>query len=127
MNPDTIWREEHINEFEILQKTYFDKNLIPILLVNKNKSFDKSFIGDFNLNQKGLVTRDRSNQMIYTGAQIINRKIFKSFNVKHFSINRIWDQLISKKLLSGIESQQKFFHINTKKTYEKLILEKIIH
>ena len=43
LNPDTIWNKEHVKEFESLEKIYFDKKISTLLLVNKNKSFDKKF------------------------------------------------------------------------------------
>ena len=108
LNPDTIWNQKHIEEFKMLEKIYFDTMHTALLLVNKSMSFDKSFKGDFNINDKGLISRDKSNLMVYTGAQIINRKIFKNFKIKSFSMNDIWDKLIKKNSLVGMESKQKF-------------------
>ena len=125
LNPDTIWNSQHIGEFESLEKIYFDKNTAALLLVNKNKSFDKSFKGDFNINSNGLVSRSTSNQMIYTGAQIINRKIFHNHIIKPFSMNKIWDELIVKNALMGFESHQEFLHISTKEIYQRLVRERL--
>ena len=92
-----------------------------MLLVPKNLSFDKSFKGDFNLNSKKEVLRKRNNQLIFTGAQIITRSVFKSKKIIPFSINKTWDSLIKRKDLLGIISKQKFLHINNYKIYKKLI------
>ena len=127
LNPDTIWNQKHIEEFKMLEKIYFDTMHTALLLVNKSMSFDKNFKGDFNINDKGLISRDKSNLMVYTGAQIINRKIFKNFKIKSFSMNDIWDKLIKKNSLVGIESKQKFLHLNNSETYKKLVNEKTIH
>jgi len=127
LNPDTIWNQKHIEEFKMLEKIYFDTMHTALLLVNKSMIFDKSFKGDFNINDKGLISRDKSNLMVYTGAQIINRKIFKNFKIKSFSMNDIWDKLIKKNLLVGIESKQEFLHLNNSETYKKLLNEKTIH
>ena len=96
-----------------------------MLLVSKRKSFDKSFKGDFNLNQKNQILRQKNNKLIFTGAQIINRSVFKKRKVNPFSMNVIWDELIKNKELLGVISKQKFFHINSHKVYKKLI-KKII-
>jgi len=127
INPDTIWSNSHLKEFENLEKIYFDKNIVSLLLVNKNRSFDKSFKGDFNIDSHGLVSRDKTNQMIFTGAQIINRNIFKNHIIEPFSMNIIWDELIAKNSLAGIESHQEFLHINTIETYKKLISERFTY
>ena len=47
-----------------------------LLLVNKNLSFDSSFKGDFNLHDS-VISRDVSNEFIFTGLQIMknNKKL----------------------------------------------------
>ncbi len=92
-----------------------------MLLVPKNKSFDRSFKGDFNLNSKKEIIRQKNNKFIFTGAQIITRSVFKSKKVKPFSMNKIWDNLIKGGELVGILSKKKFLHINNYKIYRKLV------
>ena len=60
-----------------MEELYFSKSLENILLlVNKNLSFDKDLLGDFNLSLKdNLVSKNNDNQFIYTGCQILNRKL----------------------------------------------------
>ena len=86
----------------------------------KSKSYDRSFKGDFNLNSKNEILRQKNNKFIYTGAQIINRSIFKKRKIKPFSMNKVWNELIKNKELIGVASKQKFFHINNYKIYKKL-------
>ena len=120
LNPDTIWRKEYKKEFRKLEKVYLKNKKPTLLLVSKNKSYDKSFKGDFNLNSKNQVLRQKNNKFIFTGAQIINRSVFKKRKIKSFSINKVWDDLIKNKELFGVTSRQKFFHINSYKIYKKL-------
>ena len=89
------------------------------MLVNKNLSFDSSFNGDFNL-QDGIVSRDNSNELIFTGLQILDHSVFSSIKDKIFSMNNIWNYLISNNFLIGIESNQKFYHLNTKEMFDKI-------
>ena len=35
-------------------------------------------------------------------------------------MNKIWDNLIKNKSLLGIQSKQKFYHLNTKEMYDKI-------
>ena len=72
------------------------------------------------------MSRDLENEFIFTGAQILNRKIFQSVNKEIFSMNAIWDILIQKGNLIGIESHQKFYHVNTKYTYDQILKLKSI-
>ena len=121
VNPDTIWRNKYRGEFKKLEEMYLKNKKSTMLLVSKNKSFDKSFKGDFNLNSQKQVLRQKNNKLIFTGAQILTRSVFKSKKIKPFSMNNVWDNLIKKKELLGILSKQKFLHINNYKIYRKLI------
>ena len=96
-----------------------------MLLVSKSKSYDKSFKGDFNLNSNNEISRQKNNKFIFTGAQIINRSVFKNKKIKPFSMNIVWNDLIKNKHLIGIKSNQKFFHINNYKIYKKLYKKKL--
>ena len=89
------------------------------MLVNKNKSYDKNFKGDFNIHD-GVISRDSSNEFIFTGLQILDQSIFSSIKDKIFSMNKIWNYLIKKNSLIGNESKQKFYHLNTKEMYDKI-------
>ena len=120
LNPDTLWRKEYKKEFRSLIKTYQKNKKPTMLLVSKNKSYDKSFKGDFNLSSKNEILRHKNNKFIFTGAQIIRRSIFKKRKIKPFSMNKVWDDLIKNKELIGVVSRQKFFHINNFKIYKKL-------
>ena len=121
LNPDTLWRKEYKKEFRNLIKIYQKNKKPAMLLVPKNKSFDRSFKGDFNLNSKKEIIRQKNNKFIFTGAQIITRSVFKSKKVKPFSMNKIWDNLIKGGELVGNLSKKKFLHINNYKIYRKLV------
>ena len=120
LNPDTLWRRGYKNEFRKLEKVYLKNKKPTMLLVSKSKSYDRSFKGDFNLNSKNEILRQKNNKFIFTGAQIINRSVFKKRKIKPFSMNKVWDDLIKNKELIGVASRQKFFHINNYKIYKKL-------
>jgi len=121
-NPDTLWNNSNLIEIKKMEELYFSKSLENILLlVNKNLSFDKDFLGDFNLSLKdNLVSRNNENQFIYTGCQILNRKLFENLKVQNFSISKIWNILLEKKSLYGYESLNKFYHLTNLKTFKKL-------
>ena len=119
INPDTLWNKSYSNELRALEDLYFKQKKSCLLLVNKNLSFDSSFKGDFNLNAN-MVSRDDSNQLIFTGLQILDQSVFNSIKDKIFSMNKIWDNLIKNKSLLGIQSKQKFYHLNTKEMYDKI-------
>ncbi len=124
INPDTLWSDKYIVEVKRLKDSYSKNKKPTLLLVNKKLSFHDSFKGDFNLSNN-QISRDKKNDFIFTGLQIINRSFLTSENSKVFSMNKIWNDLIVNKELYGIESNLKFYHLNTHEMYLKILNIKI--
>ena len=119
INPDTVWDKHYLAELKSLEVIYFKNNKPTLLLVDKKLSIDPSFKGDFNLNNE-KISKDSENQFIFTGLQIINRSVFTNEKSEVFSLNKVWDKLIKDKNLLGLESNQKFYHLNTSDMYKKI-------
>ena len=120
-NPDTVWNLDYLKIIKEMEDFYFSKKIDTILLVvEKYLSFDKNFKGDFSLT-KNLLKKESANNYIYTGCQIVNKKIFDHIDNKNFSILEIWNKLISEKKLFGFKSQNKFYHITDLEIYNKLL------
>ena len=118
-NPDTIWNNDYANEINHMINLYFNQNLKNILLlVKKDLSFDKSLLGDFDL-ENNLINQNNK-RYIYTGCQILNKSIFKNKKITNFSITKIWSDLIKEKYLSGFESKLKFYHATNLDIFKKL-------
>ena len=120
-NPDTYWNDQYLENIKEMEKIYFDKKIENILLVvNKNSSFDKKLKGDFSFNQNKLNRNDLKN-FVYTGCQILNKKVFSEVLINKFSINSIWDELIQKNELYGFESKNNFIHVTDLDIYQKIL------
>jgi len=119
-NPDTIWKKDYSNEIIEMEKIYFSKKLKNILLlVKKELSFDKNLNGDFDLIEN-VITKNNERKFIYTGCQIINKKLFSDYKDKSFSITNVWNDLIEKKELYGFETNKSFYHLTDLETFRKL-------
>ncbi len=119
-NPDTIWNLDYLNEIKNMENIFFSKNLDNLLLlVNKKLSFDQNLKGDFNLDDN-KIKKGVDNSFIYTGCQILNKKLFKSYKVENFSVSRVWDDLIKLDKLNGMESKKKFYHLTNLEIFKKL-------
>ena len=119
-NPDTIWDLKYKDELGKMIEYYYSNKLNNLLLVvNKNKSFDKRLKGDFELKNSNLVKYKEKNY-IYIGCQIINKKIFQNITEKSFSISKIWNTEIDKNNLNGFESKENFIHVTDLEIYNKL-------
>ena len=124
INPDTIWNSHYLKELKLMEKLFFEnkKNKCSLLVVNKKKSFDQSFSGDFNLENNLISRKDGDNlNYIYTGLQIIKPEVFSDLDVRVFSMNRIWNKLIEINELYGMESNIDFLHVSTLDIYKNLL------
>jgi N-acetyl-alpha-D-muramate 1-phosphate uridylyltransferase len=119
-NPDTIWKKNYFNEIIEMEKIYFSKKFKNILLlVKKELSFDKNLNGDFDL-KDNLIIKNNERKFIYTGCQIMNKKILSGYKDKNFSITNLWNDLIEKKELYGFETNTEFYHLTDLETFKKL-------
>ena len=122
INPDTIWNLNYLEELKKMENNFFmNKEKCYLLIVNKQKSFDKNMKGDFNL-QNTIVTRAENQNLkyIYTGLQIINPKVFSNIKDQVFSMNKVWNELIKNEKLLALESNINFLHVSTLDIYKKL-------
>ena len=119
-NPDTVWQKSYSKEIIEMEKIYFSKKLKNILLlVKKELSFDKNLNGDFDL-KGNLIIKNDDRKFIYTGCQILNKKLLSDYKDKNFSIINLWNDLIEKKELYGIKTNNKFYHLTDIETFKKL-------
>jgi len=119
-NPDTIWNENYVQEIENMKNFYFENNIRNILLVvEKSKSFDERMKGDFS-NENRILSKSGKKNYIFTGCQILNRKIFENYKISNFAINEIWEKMIFNKELYGYQSEEKFIHLADIEIYQKL-------
>ena len=100
-NPDTIWNFKYADTIREMENFYFKNKIENLLMVvNKDKSFDKRFKGDFDLKIDHLTKDEKVNNYIFTGCQIINKNLLLKFDDKTFSITKIWNNLINQNRLT---------------------------
>ena len=120
LNPDTLWNDLYVSEIDKMQNFYFSNKVNNILLVVKKKlSFDQNFTGDFQL-KKNLLIKEKPKDFIYTGCQILNKNLFKSYKVENFPISEVWEGLLKNNELNGFESLNRFYHLTNLEIFKKL-------
>ena len=120
-NPDTLWNKNYLHTINEMEKYYNNNNIKNLLMVvNKSKSFDPRFKGDFDLKGNKLL-KSNENKYIYTGCQIINKNLFKKVEDLSFSISNIWNTQLDQNALYGYESNENFVHLTDLEIYNKLL------
>ena len=121
LNPDTVWEDNYLETTINMMNYYFQKEVKNLLMiVNKENSFDERMKGDFSLSNEKLL-KNKENNFIYTGLQIINKSLFKNEKVMPFSVTKIWDEAIKNGMLYGYESKEQFIHLTDLEIYNKLV------
>ena len=121
LNPDTLWGDNYLKITKNMMDYYFKKKIKNLLMiVNKKNSYDKRMKGDFSLIDD-KINKNKENNFIYTGLQIINKSLFKNEKIVPFSVTKIWDYAEKNKILYGFESKEHFIHLTDLEIYNKLI------
>ena len=165
VNPDTLWNNNYTDEFKILAEWHFKCKTAAfiLLLVPKKNSYEIREQGDFDLKyptddkngenfttdiskkqypwmlEIGFVEKNKINNYIYTGLQIV-RPNRTSDSIKsglydprvkglgldtrdYWTINENWDKGGN---IYGYASKQKFYHVSNLEIFNNLKKEKII-
>ena len=113
MNSDIFWISENLKDIKNFINNYKYEQICKLLLVPKKLAHGiYNNRGDFFI-KNNLIYRFKKSQKIYyySGVQIISLNIFKQFKQKNFSFNKIWNELIDKKLIYGDIMESKWFHV----------------
>ncbi len=100
LNTDAVWRGD--NPLAVLLDAWQpDRMEAMLLLVPKNGAIGHMGSGDFGLNAKGCLRRGSGH--VYTGAQIMKIERLRTAKAGRFSLNEVWDGMISGGGLFGLE------------------------
>ncbi|MBX7146621.1 MAG: nucleotidyltransferase family protein [Alphaproteobacteria bacterium] len=119
INAKILWSNGKINVLKRLVNFWDSKKMDALLLLHPTVSaVGYEGMGDFFLDQNGLVSRRKNLQIspfLFTGIQLLHPKIFQNTPDGFFSMNLIYDKLIQDKKLYGIRHDGEWFHISTPK------------
>jgi MurNAc alpha-1-phosphate uridylyltransferase len=123
INSDTIWSDEYLSPLKNLYKSFTKFNANSgLLMIKRENSFDKTLKGDFTIKSEPFLFRQAgdSNNLIFTGCQIINPSLLKDKKNENFSIQPVWDEAIADNKMVGEVAQNIFYHVTDLTIYEKL-------
>jgi MurNAc alpha-1-phosphate uridylyltransferase len=117
INADNIWVDGPIGATEILANRWnaheMDALLLMVPLARANCHRGP---GDFHMDACGKLSRRRPGRIapfVYTGFQMLSKRLFDGQPVEPFSMNRLWDRAAAEGRLFGVVHQGLWFDVGT--------------
>ena len=99
---------------------------VLLLLIEKKNTYGYRGKGDYNKKSYSVASKLTSNNVnfspkyVFTGWQIINKKILNNFPDKSFSLKKVYDFAEEKGRLYGVIYTGEFFHIGDPKSHDMI-------
>jgi len=117
LNSDNIWLESARSCFDELRSAWDDSRMDALLLlVPHSRATNHEGVGDFHLDQLGRIIRRRAARVapyIYTGIQLLSRRLLVDPPEGAFSTNVVWNRAIAADRLFGIAHLGQWFDVGT--------------
>jgi len=117
LNSDNIWLEGPRNCFADLSELWDAERMDALLLVVPHKSAHNfRGLGDFNLDAEGRVSRRTEARLapfIFTGIQLMAKRLLRDAPEGPFSTNLLWSRAIAEGRLFGLPFTGKWFEVGT--------------
>jgi len=117
VNSDTLWIDGPADTLKVLASHWDGKKMDALLLlVPHARAENHRGLGDFHMDRTGrLRRRDRSRvaPFVYTGVQIVSKRLLEGAPDGPFSTNLLWDRAIEQGRCFGAVHQGLWFDVGT--------------
>ncbi len=117
VNSDNIWLDGPKNAFEDLSAAWnAEKMDALLLLVPHCRAHNFVGKGDFYMSASGQLSRRRSGRVapfIWTGIQLVAKRLLRDAPEGAFSTNLLWDRAIEEERLYGVAFTGQWFEVGT--------------
>lgn len=117
LNSDNVWLESARSCFDELRGAWDDDRMDALLLlVPHSRAGNYQGMGDFHLDQMGRIARRRPARVapyIYTGIQLLSRRLLVDAPPGAFSTNLLWNRAIASGRLYGVAHLGQWFDVGT--------------
>ena len=117
VNSDNLWIDGPVDAIRLLASGWDDAAMDALLLmVPLARANCHRGIGDFHMDARGLLTRRRPGKVapfVYTGVQIVSRRLLADAPPGAFSTNVLWNRAIAAGRLYGMVHQGLWFDVGT--------------
>ncbi|WP_174275041.1 nucleotidyltransferase family protein [Sphingomonas bacterium] len=117
VNSDNLWFDGPVDAIRLLCDRWDDATMdVLLLLVPLARANCHRGQGDFHMDASGKLARRRPGRVapfVFTGVQLIARRLFDGIAIEPFSMNRLFDKAIAAGRLYGIVHQGLWFDVGT--------------
>jgi MurNAc alpha-1-phosphate uridylyltransferase len=117
VNSDNIWLDGPKNAFRELSDVWDPARMDALLLLARHTSAGNfRGKGDFHMDGKGRLSRRRSGRIapfIFTGIQLVSKRLLRDAPDGPFSTNLLWDRAIAEGRLFGVVFTGLWFEVGT--------------
>lgn len=117
LNSDNLWLDGPRNCFYDLSRVW-DADLMDALLlvVPHTKAVNFRGLGDFNMEASGRLSRRTQSRIapfIFTGIQLVSKRLLRDAPQGPFSTNLLWDRALKEERLFGLAFTGRWFEVGT--------------
>jgi MurNAc alpha-1-phosphate uridylyltransferase len=117
INADNMWVDGSLNALRLLASQWRPEAMDALLLlVPLARAHGYEGRGDFRMDALGRLQKREGVRLapfVYSGVQIINRKLFAGEPVEPFTMWRAWDKALANGRMFGAVHQGLWFHVGT--------------
>jgi len=117
VNSDNLWVDGPIDAIRLLEERWDEKEMDALLLVVPLASAHcHNGTGDFRMDALGHLTRRAPGKpapFVYTGVQIVSRRLFQDAPDGAFSMNVLWNRAIAENRVFGLVHEGLWFDVGT--------------
>lgn len=117
INADNIWIDGPIGAAQLLADRWNPAQMDALLLmIPQARANCHSGPGDFHMDPTGRLLRRKPGRIapfVFTGLQMLSKKLFDGEVAEPFSMNRLWDKAAAEGRLYGVVHQGLWFDVGT--------------
>jgi MurNAc alpha-1-phosphate uridylyltransferase len=117
LNSDNLWIDGPADTLRLLASQWDDKKMDALLLlVPQARALNHKGMGDFHMDRSGRIRRrERSHvaPFVFTGIQIVSKRLLRDAPEGPFSTNILWDRAIDEGRCFGAVHQGLWFDVGT--------------
>ncbi|WP_380878843.1 mannose-1-phosphate guanylyltransferase [Sphingomonas sp. DBB INV C78] len=117
VNSDNLWVDGPVDAIRLLGQRWDDAKMDALLLlVPQARANCHSGPGDFHMDANGVLARRRPGKVapfVFTGVQLVSRRLFADAPEGPFSTNILWDRAIAAGRAFGVVHQGLWFDVGS--------------